>query len=247
MPERSGAFILFAKFKIYGIVLKNNNLKYMARTLDKGIKTLTEAGIKALNEFEKKMNKLVFTKRPVEDILVELVELSKTKPIQIPDRANAENSIQDQYLYQSETGYQVIVHTGIIGKTFSDYGYAWPLVRDEKKERRWIRPSGHDTTVGVLSRLLKYAQFAKNIADGRPAGMDLVEFEENKFRWESPTGESKPFLNEYYVKGMTKDDAKYVLNALSRTEKHLVTSRKKKEEEDKPVVRRRHKRGTWFR
>lgn len=170
----------------------------------------------------------------------EKIEFLFEKGVKNPKRANFENLKQEQFVYESETGYKVFIHTGMIEDKFSERGSAWIIIIDKKKEflkkrkpdskseKVFIREFYRMMAGGHLDKLLAYACFCKKIADKRPANADL-EFVKNiqtgniseiDMCWNFKS-ETKPFDLNFYTIGLRSFDQKIILSTERKRNAYL--------------------------
>lgn len=193
----------------------------MTKIAHGNIPTFKRAGNKAVKQFEQTMQDLGFSEVPSDEILKSILDQDRKKP----KRATAENAIQRQFRYVSRNGYTVYIHTGMIGNKFSDRGSAWVMIVEQNKkrgkttEKRIItREFYRNLSFSLLEKLSAYAQFFKNICDGRYRNKSgtfahLVEDEIGWKTWEShKSSESKVFFLNHYFTNLSKEKRKIIKN-----------------------------------
>lgn len=168
---------------------------------------LRESFEREFDAFKLKMQYLKF-KRLTEQ---EAVQIIFDKKLTNPDRANAGNVFQNQFVYISKTGYIVWIHTGIIDYAFSEKGSAWMLVLEKPKvgkdqRKVFVREFYKDHPISLLPKLHAYACLGKRIADGKPDDAELIRVEKTLvYQWHHNNGIIKPFSVMDYKKTMTVD------------------------------------------
>lgn len=206
----------------------------MTKTADKGVLLFKEKGHEERETFLKTLKDLGFENLDPDRKIDFLINQAQ----QIPKRVNSENVKQDQYKYESKTGYSVCIHSGMIGLDFIDKGSAWVIITNEKDERVFVREFYRTLSKTLMIRLRSYAKLAKKIADSRKPGFQLEEISETKMHWEKGK-EERPFSIGYYTQhGLTKEEQFCIQNGEAR--------RKRYRKNTEGMVRRERKfRSTW--
>lgn len=166
----------------------------MSRKSHNGIAAVAKSTNKALREFNSYLKELGFRRRTEKEILAELIELR----VEMPERATAENATQDQWIYQSDYDYEILLYTGMIKNEFTDRGSSWVLIRDEDKKSVFVREFYRRDPVSLLGKLSAYANLTLNIVMMKKPGFDLVEVSETEMAWEKDDDKSEDFDIAFY-------------------------------------------------
>ncbi len=181
----------------------------MTRTAKTGIASLDRISQKALRDFPVKLKSIGFRKRTTKEILDEFLKLGG----KMPDRANGENVLQDQWIYVSQTGYDIIILTGLVRGNYSDKGSTWVIIRNNNLKRLWQVECYHVTLFSLLGKLFAYAHLAQNITNGKPFGFELSENKKNRtFHWVSKEKSYKMNFR-LYLTSLSKEDKVIVIRS----------------------------------
>lgn len=198
----------------------DRNLKQkLTRSAETGIEIFDKASKKEFKKFRETMKALKFKKLTKAEIINEIFE----QDLERPARANAGNVLQDTYLCKLPNGYNVIILVGMIGCDFTKKGSSWVIVRNEQKQRVWVREFYRNISFTLLRRLAAYAHYAKNICAHRPGKMQLVQISENVYEWHSPQDPSttKDFKEALYRVDLPGEYQKIVKDWEARHARYL--------------------------
>jgi hypothetical protein len=168
---------------------------------------LLESFEREFDAFKLKMQHLKFRRLSEQEAL----QIIFDKKITNPDRADAGNVFQNQFVYVSKTGYIVWIHTGITNYAFSEKGSAWMLVLEKpkagiKQRKVFVREFYKDHPISLLPKLHAYACLGKRIANGKPGDAELIRVGKTLvYQWHYNNGSIKPFSVTDYRKTMSVD------------------------------------------
>lgn len=168
---------------------------------------LRESFEREFDAFKLKMQHLKFRRLSEQEAL----QIIFNKKLTNPDRADAGNVFQNQFVYVSKTGYIVWIHTGIIDYAFSEKGSAWMLVLEKPKTGKdqrkvFVREFYKDNPISLIPKLHAYACLGKRIADGKPDDAELIRVGKTLvYQWHYDSGSIKPFSVTDYNKTLTTD------------------------------------------
>lgn len=176
----------------------------------------------AILNFRNYMTALGFKQIPLEEVTTDIVENGRLKP----KRATIANVLQNQYKYKSPTGNCVKILTGTKDGKPNEKGSAWIHITDKNDKKLMSREFYKDDIKSLLRRLFVYSILGKNLADNKPAGMNLVEITETEYAWVSKNGKIvKPIKMKDYIYGLNPEDKKFILTNESQRNSYLRRSK----------------------
>ncbi len=169
----------------------------------------------------------LFRLRTAEEVIKEILDMGLT----LPEGKTADNALQTSFIYSVKTtSYEVIINTEVLNGDFVRPGLPSTLVRDKNKNLLFYREFKRDDFNKVFTKVIMYAKFCKNIANGKPKGMQLFEdrvLGELQYRWIGPKGKVLPFNVKDFLDGLDAEECEFILKSESRRKSYYKTSKTK--------------------
>lgn len=193
----------------------------------------------AFFKLQRTLQSNLFRLRTVEEVIKEILGMG----LKLPEGKTPDNALQAIFIYTAETGYEVIINSGVLNGRFINSGLPSILIRDKNKKRLFYREFHRTTFERVFEKLIVYAKYCKSIADNKPKGMELLEdrkgLGEMCYQWVRANGKKTLFNVRDYIKELTKEDCAFVLKNESSRKSYYKTSK------GKVKFRKRDRKKTW--